>query len=432
MAGLFIIKEDTLANKISFYHLLLLMASLPFDLFYSHLILISLIIHTVIRFKKAAEPVFSLRFAALISVFLLTVCSTVYAADKAAAYTEWGRQILILIFPLLFCFLGLDLRKYRPFLLFGFAMACTATVAFLYVNALFTIRYYGLPLSSLFSHAFTNHNFSAPIGIHATFFSMQLGLALIYLLSLFLSEPRLIYRILLLLCILVLSAGMIQLSSKSVCFCLFVTVNLALPYFLRGSVALRKYVLVTATLSLIALAVIFKQGTFRDRFIGQLQNDLSQAPAVQFGDPRIARWKIAAELILREPFAGYGAGSEIPLLKNSFYEHRLYRSYLSKLNAHNQYLSFLLKSGFTGLVIYILTLLFGFRMAVAGRDPLFFVFLLLVAFVSGSENLLDVNKGIIFYAFFFSFFVLSGNQLFNRTVITDNRITPNQLSNAGN
>jgi hypothetical protein len=33
--------------------------------------------------------------------------------------------------------------------------------------------------------------------------------------------------------------------------------------------------------------------------------------------------------------------------------------------------------------------------------------MLLVAIVSFSENLLDVDKGIFFYAFFFSFFVFS-------------------------
>jgi O-antigen ligase len=33
----------------------------------------------------------------------------------------------------------------------------------------------------------------------------------------------------------------------------------------------------------------------------------------------------------------------------------------------------------------------------------------LMALVSLSENLLDVDKGIIFYAFFFSFFIFSGD-----------------------
>jgi O-antigen ligase len=415
MADLFIIK-DTLANKLSFYHLLLLMASLPFDMFYSHIIFISLILHTVIQFKKPVRPVFNLRTAALASVFFITVFSTIYSANRIAAFNEWSKQILILLFPVFFCFLRLDLKKYRSFLLLSFSIVCTATVAYLYLDAFFTLRYYLLPLSSLFSHAFTNHNFSAPIGIHATFFSMQLALSLIYLLSVFFKEPRLRYRIFFLACIVILFAGIIQLSSKSVCFCLFLVVNLAVPYFLLLKPARRKYILITASLSVVVILLIFKLSTFRERFISQLHNDLSQAPAAGFDDPRLARWKLVAELIAKAPVTGYGAASEIPLLKDTFFENRLYNSYLHQLNAHNQYLSFLLKSGVPGLLIYLGTLIFGLRIAVGKRDLVFFVFVLVIAFVSVSENLLDVDKGIIFYAFFFSFFVFSAED--NKWVIT--------------
>jgi len=51
MKELFLIK-DTLANKISYYHLMLYLLSLPFDRFYSHLILISFAVHTIIQFNK--------------------------------------------------------------------------------------------------------------------------------------------------------------------------------------------------------------------------------------------------------------------------------------------------------------------------------------------------------------------------------------------
>ena len=56
-----------------------------------------------------------------------------------------------------------------------------------------------------------------------------------------------------------------------------------------------------------------------------------------------------------------------------------------------------------GLLIYLATLIAGFRMALKRKDLLFFTFMLLITIVSASENVLDVDKGIIFYAFFFSF-----------------------------
>ena len=51
--------------------------------------------------------------------------------------------------------------------------------------------------------------------------------------------------------------------------------------------------------------------------------------------------------------------------------------------------------------------------ALERKDLLFFTFMVLVAFVSFSENLLDVDKGILFYAFFFSFFMFSSGEMKN-------------------
>src|ERR1700690_3234615 len=90
--------EDSLANKISYYHLMLLMASLPFDRFYSHLILISFAIHTLIHLKKSEiKPVFKLRTIVLQSVFFITVLSTIYTTNKTEAFNEWGKHITIFL-----------------------------------------------------------------------------------------------------------------------------------------------------------------------------------------------------------------------------------------------------------------------------------------------------------------------------------------------
>jgi len=62
------------------------------------------------------------------------------------------------------------------------------------------------------------------------------------------------------------------------------------------------------------------------------------------------------------------------------------------------------------LLVYLGTLLFGFWAAFRRKDAVFFAFMLLIAVVSISENLLDVDKGIIFYAFFFTFFIIRNSK----------------------
>jgi len=396
---------------------MLLMASLPFDRFYSHLILISFAIHTLIHLNKnTVKPLFNLRTMVLQSVFYVTIFSTIYTINKPEAFNEWGKQVTILLFPLLFCLNPLDFKKYRPQLLLAFALVCTATVFYLYADAFITIQHYKLPFSTLFSPAFTNHNFSEPIDMHATFFSMQLVVALVYVLSVLINENSFYKKGFYLFCCLILTAGLIQLSSKSILVVLLIIMNIALPWFLLKGGARLKFVLVSASLSVLIVIGILNSGAFKERFITELKHDLVKSPAGADLDSRLARWNVGMKLIAKTPIIGHGAGSEIGLLQEAFFNNKLYNSYINRLNVHSEYLSFLIKSGVIGLLIYLATLAFGFNVSIRKKDFVFFTFMTLIAVVSLSENLLDVDKGICFYAFFFSFFIFSNDELVRHSI----------------
>jgi O-antigen ligase len=403
--------KDTLANKISYYHLMLLMASLPFNMFYSHLILVSFCIHTLIHLNKnAVKPIFKLRAIALQAVFLVTLLRTIYTINKPEAFNEWGKQITIFIIPLVFCLNPFDLQQYKPRLLLVFALVCTATIIYLYADAFITIRHYGLPLISIVSAAFANHNFSEPIEMHATFFSMQVMLALVCLVSVVIKEKNFYTRLFYLACCVILTAGIIQLSSKSIFIVLLLIINIAVPWFLLQGSARLKFVLVSASCSILILIGVLNSSVFKERYITELKLDMAKPTVGEVTDSRLARWGATLELIGKKPLTGYGAGSEIGLLQESFYNKKLYDSYLNGLNTHSEYLSITLKSGIIGLFIYLAALAFGFNISLRQKDLLFFTFMLLIAVVSISENLLDVDKGIIFYAFFFSFFTFSNEK----------------------
>jgi O-antigen ligase len=411
MRELFLIK-DSLANKISYYHVMLLLLSLPFDRFYSHLILASLAIHTIIQFRKGtAKPFFVWRTLVLQSVFWVTIAGTLYTINFQQSLSEWELDMPILLIPLIFCFNPLDLKKYRQNLLLIFALGCTTTVGYLYFDALVTIRHYHLPGSSILSPAFTNHNFSEPIDMHATFLSLQIGVALIYLLSRLVGERLSTSDLLLyLFCSLVLTAGIIQLSSKSIFAALFLVINFAIPWFLLQGKKQIWHLLLSGGLSCIMLIMIFNSDALRDRYLVELKEDLSLTFSGQTVEPRLERWKIAVNLIQKSPIIGYGTGSEIQLLQEQYFAKKFYSSYLHRLNSHNQYLSFLIKTGLWGFSIYIVTLVYGFRGAIKKRDVVFFSFMILIGVVSLSENVLDADKGVMFYSIIMSFFVFVSEQ----------------------
>jgi O-antigen ligase len=387
--------DDNLNNRISYYHVMLMLVTLPFDQFYSHIVLISFALHTLFHLKKEKlKEIFTQRTLMLQAVFFLTLISLSYTLYPAAAAIDITRQLVILLFPLFFSLTSLNISKYRNNLLILF-------------SAFYLIHYFKLPVRAIFSDLFINHKFSAPINMHATFLSLQIAVAFFFILSQLFKAQASKHKIILIISAVLLLAGIIQLGSKAVLVVILAGVNIAVPYFLISTAKRSRYILITATLSVFIIAGALNISSLKDRYVTGLETDLSNPMANESVEPRIVRWQAAIEVAKQKPIIGYGAGSELHILGDKYFNEKLYISYLHRLNAHNQYISFLLTTGLIGLLVYVVTLYSGFRIAFRENDLLFFVFVLLIAVVSLSESLLNAEKGVYFYSLFFSLFVFS-------------------------
>ncbi len=410
MKQLFFI-DDTTANKISYYHLAVFLIALPFDFFYSEIILISFLMHTLIHTRKVdVKNIFSKSVLILISIYLLGLAAILYSPDKSEGINVVSRQLAMLLFPVLFALTSLDLGKYKLNLICIFGFTCTATILYLYADAVHTLFYFHLPLPSLFTQAFMNHNFSMPVGIHATYLSVYTAFSLLVFLYLALKKPELKQRWIYIIAAVILSAGLIQLSSRAVFIAFLITVNLAFTFFLFHGKKRLLFFLTASCISVITLLVILSVDSFKTRYISELKADLTNdVKIVENTEPRLARWNATIELIKGSPVIGYGTGAEKRLLKEKYFEKGLYISYLNEFNAHSEYLSILIKTGVIGLAIFAYILYFGFTSAIRKKDILFLSFMVIITIVSVSENILDLNKGIFFYSFFFPFFLLGSS-----------------------
>lgn len=405
--SLFLI-DDTLENKISYYHLMLMMAMLPFDLFFSHILFISFALHTLIYLKKEMlKTLFTLRNLLLQSIFLVTLAGCSYTSYSKQAGIDLSRQLMILLFPVFIALTNLNLNKYRDNLLHLFSWVCVGTICYLYLHAFYLIHYFRIPMNALFSGLFINHKFSAPINIHATFLSLQIAVALFYMLYRLIKQHQGVQKWISLFGAIVLFAGIVQLGSKAVIAVVLVGIIAILPYLMLPKVKRLKYIMVAGAALVVIIATVLTINSFRQRYVGGLEADLSDSSNYETVEPRIVRWKAALEVADHKLITGYGTGAEIPVLSDQYFDQKLYVSYLYHLNAHNQYLSFLLTTGIIGLIIYIITLTWGIKSAIKQRDMVFVMFMLLLITVSFSESILNAEKGIIFYSLFFSFFIFS-------------------------
>ena len=408
MKSLLTIKDST-ENRITWYHLIAFVILLPFDRFYSELVLISLLLHVIIHVDRSKlRSLFTLKNLLLSSVLLAGLAGVIYTNDKQQALIDVQRQSAIVLFPFIFSMCKLNFAEHKASILKFFGFTCVCVVLYLYADAIRILLYYKLPINSLLSVAFINHNFSEPIGIHATYLSMYVALSIASFSYFFLKEKKNKYRLLYVASLVVLLAGLLQLASRSVLLATLILVLVGFPLLLINAVQRLKFILVAVVILGVALAGIIKIDSFKKRYVSEFKSDLIQASInYEILEPRIKRWHYAVQLIKQSPVIGHGSGSEKRLLKEEYFDNKLYNSYLHELNAHNQYLSISLKTGIVGLVIFLLTLLFGFAVAWENRDIVFTAFMILLSFVSFSENVLDVNKGIFFYGFFFSLFVYS-------------------------
>ena len=75
--------SGSIENRITFYHLAAFLVTLPFDRFYSQLVLVSFIVHSLIHLKRkkfSHFPIFE--FVILSSILLLTLLGILYSPDK--------------------------------------------------------------------------------------------------------------------------------------------------------------------------------------------------------------------------------------------------------------------------------------------------------------------------------------------------------------
>ena len=400
--------DDTMANKISYWHLVAFLLALPFDFFYSEIILASYVLHTLIHLRRIdLKSLLRREVMVLVSIYLMGLLSLIYSSDKQEGFNIAARQLAILLFPVLFALNGFDANKYRDRLFSFFVITCTATVIYLYADAFITIQYFHLPASSLLTLAFINHNFSLPIEMHATYLSMYVAFSIIILVFRITNKKWKSINWLHLCCIFVLTLGLLQLSSRSVFISLLLIINIVFPILVFSGKQRTRFIFVSLLLSALALFAILNINSFRIRYVSELRKDLTQkSELIEVNESRIARWKATLELIRVSPLIGYGLGSEKRLLKDKYFEKKLFTSFLNEFNSHSEYLSFLLKNGILGLFLFIYVLCTGFRTSYRHKDMLVLSFMLLVSIVAVSENILDLNKGIFFYSFFFSLFLI--------------------------
>ena len=122
---------------------------------------------------------------------------------------------------------------------------------------------------------------------------------------------------------------------------------------------------------------------------------------------RFEYWKVALTIIKKNLFFGAGTGD----VQNSFdREYETMNSKLAperRLHSHNQYLSMAVAFGLTGLLWFLLTLVYPMIKLKMTFDYLYMSFFIIAVISFFTEDTLETQAGVTFYVFFNSFFLFT-------------------------
>ena len=242
-------------------------------------------------------------------------------------------------------------------------------------------------------------------GMHAIYLSMHCSLAVLFSLYVipFLSTRwkiiGLIILDLILICFLVIYA-------KKGSIIALTTVTFLFVVFQRKKVTIRPYLF--ALIGLLILVVAIPRT--RNKFLEFKKIEVIGKGAPTSTNIRYTIYRVAKDVILESPVLGYGVGDYRSVLSDKYRDLGIPVLKDGRLNAHNQFLSFLIIGGVVAFLAFLATLIINFIFAVRFNNELLILVIIFYGILMLTDNILEKEAGVVYFALFFNF--LAARSLF--------------------
>ncbi len=345
-----------------------------------------------------------------VSLYILYAMGVLYSSNKDAAWFDMQSKLSLLIFPLLFSTSGIiSKEKIRQIFLFFYAGAFVAIVIEL-ANAL--IIYINTSHVAFFYSELS-------IFMHPSYFAMYLTFAIASMAYYLIDNPIQIspqMKFAFLFLMTFFTFFIVLLSSNAGILCAIITEGICLAYFLFRKKKYQQVVLYAISVILIYFISLKYVVQHDFQRLSQAKETLIENKYANKATPetnrvRIYIWEASIEIIKNNFLFGAGTG-DVHMELNEQYKIRGMTGALNKnLNAHNQFIQTFIAIGVTGFCVLALSLALPFFQQIKRRKFLIPVFIFIVAFNFLFESILELQAGVIFYAFFNSLLLFAEQEL---------------------
>ncbi len=337
-------------------------------------------------------------------LFTLDLIWILFAENSNEAVTLVIRKLPLLFIPLGFILVDKQLFTKDVDTVLGlFLLGCLLVSMLCYSYAIFNIIKYKTIISPAGDHTmyyFSYDPLVEPFGFDAIYLSMFCNLAFISALTTTFIKNRLMRNLI----ALYLAIFIILIASKiGILTLIFVTVAFTLSETRKKR---RAIIIALAFISLFALG-IYKLPFLRERFITSTDFNYSEPRGNIWNSNtfRIAIWSCAAEAVKRSPLLGYGTGGGQQALENVYKERGFIWGLEKGYHPHNEFLTPQLDLGILGLLVLLMTLLFPLIQFIKTREIIYIGWIMIIFLSFSIESVLDRQKGIVFFSFFYSLFL---------------------------
>lgn len=355
-------------------------------------------LYLTISSKEHLQFRFNENYCALLylAYFVLQGVSLLYSENLPYGFRKIETKSPFLIFPLLF-FSGYNIleKVSQKKILFVFAQSICLICLFILIRILM--------LSDSLSgawHEYTFKNLSAIISVHPGYFSLYICFSVLILVTQFNLQSS--GKKLLICCeILVLIVFIFRLASRMPIIGLMVCL---LIYILFE----RKYkLLLASTVGMILIFFLLTENSpdIKERYLAPLSfistGNFEGLQAYVLDRTQI--YSCAMEVLSGQSlFTGVGAGDANQSLIQCYDQHKYEWVSSQKYNAHNEFLQTTLEIGIVGGIIFTFLIIWPARLWALQKE--FLLFSILFGTFSLIESTLQVQKGVVFFVFFHTFF----------------------------
>lgn len=326
-------------------------------------------------------------------IYLLYVFSLCWSENFRYGWLDVQIKLSLLIFPFLFA--GISVRNS---VLYSFVTGCLAALLICSTRAVYLYPTQGI-------EGFYYQKFS--YFIHPGYFAMYVNLAVCILFHelIFKSDLNNSKKLLIFSAAIFLIAGILLLSSKAGIFLLILTLIASIIFLIVRNksrrLAVTLAVILTGSLLFsVASPEVFKRWS-------EMSNTLSGTVKLDQGHTtgqRLKAWESSLSVIKENAFTGVGIGDVKDALLSKYRELDYQELIDKNLNSHNQFFQTTIAIGISGFVLLFWMILSLFTRSLKSSDFLGIAFVTIFLFNILIESVLEVQAGVIFFAFFNGFF----------------------------